>query len=79
MSIFDKTVVEGNATPPATYAAFQVRALAVPLSFILIINFCPFTGVPVGAPKAAASARAVKSYKSVVSAFGVGVGLVVVE
>jgi hypothetical protein len=77
--IFDKTVVVGRDTPPATYAAFQPRLLAVPSSLILIISFCPLAGLPEGAPKVAPVARAVRQYRSVVSALGVGVADEVVE
>ena len=39
--------------------AFQAKARPVPSSFIRYIIFCPFVGVPVGAPNVGAVARAV--------------------
>jgi len=51
----------------------------VPLSNILINNFCQFCGVPVGAPKVAQTDNAVNSYWSVVSALGVGATAAVVD
>lgn len=58
--------------------AFHDNALAVPLSLIRIISFCPLVGVPDGAAKAAASAKAVIVYISLSSPVGVGVALLVI-
>ena len=73
-SVLDITVVVGKAKSVlALYIAFQVKALAVALSFILISNTCQFVGVPVGAANAASAAKAVTVNTSVVSQAGVGV------
>jgi len=58
--ILEITVVEGKATPPATYAAFQARVCAVPLSLIRITRFVAFVGEPLGAPKVAPATCAVR-------------------
>lgn len=58
-SVLDRTVVVGSAVPIARNTAFQVRALAVPLSLILIINWRPCTSVPQGALNNSAPACAV--------------------
>ena len=48
--VFEVTVVVGNATSvPARKTELHVSDCADPLSLILIINFCPATGVPEGA------------------------------
>lgn len=72
------TVVIGNVVSPALYIEFQANVLAVPLSLILIINFCHSVGVPVGAAKVAQTANAVTVKSSVVSHTGVGVELEVI-
>jgi hypothetical protein len=64
--VFDKTVVLGKATHIALNTAFHVNALAVPLSFILIISLSPCTGVPPGALNSSAPACAVMTNISVV-------------
>jgi len=45
----------------------------VPLSLIRMINFCPWIGLPAGAPNVAVPASAVTTYMSSVVALGVGV------
>lgn len=49
----------GRVTPIGAYIAFQERARAVPLSNILITSLFPLAGLPLGAAKVAACARAV--------------------
>lgn len=60
------TVVLGKAVHIARNTAFQVSALAVPLSFIRIISFSHCTGVPPGELNRSAPACAVITNISVV-------------
>ena len=59
------TVVVGKVTPLARYApevVVHTNVCGVPLSLIRMINFCPSTGVPLGATIVAEVERAVTSY-----------------
>ena len=67
--VFDKIVVVGRAVFHARNTAFQVSALAVPLSLILIISCLPCTRVHPGALNKSAPACAVTMNISRLSIF----------
>lgn len=77
MVLPDVVVVGRTMSAPALYIALNAKLRAVPLSFIRIAIFCPFTGVPNGAPKVAVAACVVITNKSSFAIFGVGVELLV--
>ena len=68
-------VVVGKVTPIAVNIALKLIDLAEPSYLILIIYFCPCTGVTVGAPIVNPSACAVIAAKSVLSASTVNVAV----
>jgi hypothetical protein len=72
-------VVVGRVTPIALNTLFHVIALAEPLSFNLIINFCPSYNVPVGAATVSAAACAVITAVSYNAALTVNVAELVYE
>ena len=72
-------VVVGKVTPIAVNIALKAILLALPSSLILMINFWPWTGEPVGAAIVKPSACAVITAKSVLSASTVNVAVDAVE
>lgn len=59
-------VVVASVSPNDANCVQYVNTLAVPLSFILTMNICPFVGVPDGLLNRRAPACAVISYISVI-------------
>ena len=65
----------GNVVPITVYVAFQVIALAVPLSKMRISSLLPLTGVPMGAATVKGTAWAVKLFWSYNEISGVSVAV----